>query len=193
MRRDFRRVLGVFVLAAACIGCAKPPVEDMDNATAAVARAENDPDVVMYAQSALGRARETLNTMRSEAEAKRYDEARRLAADVAALAEKAILDGRGAAVRARDEAANAIAVMESAITEADQEIENARVARKGDTNFEEVDRDFTDAKALADRARNANGEKRYREAIDGSSQVRSQLSAITSRIGQAAIAVSRKK
>jgi hypothetical protein len=165
----------------------------MDNATAAVARAENDPDVVMYAQSALSRAREMLNTMRTEADAKRYEEAKRLATDAVALAEKAIQDGRSAAVRARDEAANAIAVMESAISEADQTIENARGARQGNTNFEEVDRGFMDAKALADRARNANGEKRYREAIDGSSQVRSQLSAITSQIGQAAIAVSRKK
>lgn len=192
MKSNFWRV-GAFVLAVACAACAKAPVEDMENATAAVARAENDPDVVTYAQSALSRARETLNTMRAEAESKRYEEAKRLAADVVALAEKAIQDGRGAALRARDEAANAIAVMETAIAEADETIENARGARKGNVSFEEVDRDFMDAKTLADRARSANGEKRYREAIDGSSQVRSQLSAITSRIGQAALAVSRKK
>lgn len=180
----------VLVLAAAC---AKPPVEDMDNASAAVSRAESDADVAAFASSALARARDSLANMRAEAEAKRYDEAKRLATETIALAERAIQEARNAASSAREEAANAILIMDTALNDANTTIEGARGIHNSGVNFEEIDRDFMSAKAGADRARNANNEKRYHDAIDGSATVRAQVTNITSRIGQAAIATSRKK
>ncbi|MDR2509692.1 MAG: DUF4398 domain-containing protein [Spirochaetaceae bacterium] len=186
-------IIIVVCFAALFVACAKPPVEDMDNAATAVARAESDVDVTAYAQGALSRARDSLNNMRTEAEAKRYEEARRLAAETVALAERAIQEGRNAAVRTRDEAANAISIMETAITEAGATIEGAKTARQKGVDFEEIEREFTDVKTVADRAKNANNEKRYREAIEGSSAVRSSLSGITGKIGQASITASRKK
>ncbi|MDR2468018.1 MAG: DUF4398 domain-containing protein [Spirochaetaceae bacterium] len=191
--KNYQKILSFTLVAALILACAKPPVEDMDNAAAAVTRAENDHDVSQYASNALARARDSLNSMRAEADAKRYNEAKRLAAETVALAERAIQDGRNAAIRARDEAANAISIMEAAITDADQTIENARTVRQRNVNFDEIDRDFMGVKASADLARGANSEKRYREAVDGSAMVRTQLSGITARIGEAAISVSRKK
>ncbi|MDR2098314.1 MAG: DUF4398 domain-containing protein, partial [Spirochaetaceae bacterium] len=70
-----RYIFFTLVAAAVMTGCAKPPVEEMNNAIAAVSRAENDPDVVNYAANALARAREALSQMQSAADAKRYDEA----------------------------------------------------------------------------------------------------------------------
>lgn len=185
----------ILALSAALVlgACAKPPVEDMDNAAAAVARAESDNDAATYAANTIARARDALSTMRAEAEAKRYDEAKRLAAETIVLAERAIQDGRNAVSRVREEAAQAITIMDNAINETNSAIEGARTAKQKGINFQEIDREFMDTKAEGDRARNANNEKRYREAVDGSSNVRSRLSNITARIGEVAIETSRKK
>jgi hypothetical protein len=165
----------------------------MDNAASALARAEADQNAVAFAANTLARARDAVANMRAEAEAKRYDEAKRIASEAIALAERAIQEGRSAAGRSRDEAAEAISIMDNSINETNTTIETARGSKQKGVNFEEIDRDFMDAKANADRARNANDEKRYREAIDGSAGVRSQLSNITAKIGQAVTEVKRKK
>jgi hypothetical protein len=183
----------VFVAAAALLACAKPPVEEMNNAVAAVSRAENDPDVVNYATNALARAREALSQMQSEADTKRYDNAKRLAADAQSLAEKAISDSRTAAQRMREEADGAIRAMQSAISETEQTLNNARRSRPAGVNIARLDQDFANARAMAGEAVIAQTESRYREAIDKSQTVRSALSTITSSLSQTVIATSRKK
>lgn len=194
MNFNQKNILFVCLIASVLTAaCAKPPVEEMEKASASVAQAESDPDVNAYAVGALSRAREALANMRAESEAKRYDEARRLASEAISLAERAISEGRSGAVRARDDAAAAIAVMETAITETDSAIESARKSKQKDVDFKSIDKDFADAKTGANGARDANEGKRYREAVENSSAVRSQLSGITGRIGTAAIAASRKK
>ncbi|MDR2481845.1 MAG: DUF4398 domain-containing protein [Spirochaetaceae bacterium] len=193
MRSAKKFMLSGAILIALFAACAKPPVEDMDNAAAAVSKAENDPDVIAYSQSDLTKARESLDDMRTEADAKRYDEAKRLAQEVIAIAERAIQNGRNAAVRTRDEAAAALIAMEAALSETTQTIENARTAKQRGIDFEEIDRDLMDARAAADDARNANSDKRYRDAINASSATRNKLSSITAKIGQVSIAASRKK
>ena len=77
----------------------------MENAEAALVRAENDPDAAAYAGNTLLRARDALASMRAEAEAKRYDAAKTYAAEAVNAAEKAVNDGRAAAARAGEEAA----------------------------------------------------------------------------------------
>jgi hypothetical protein len=185
----------VFTLVAAVVftSCAKPPVEEMNNAIAAVSRAENDPDVINYAANALARAREALAQMQTEADAKRYDSAKRLAADAQSLAEKAVSDSRAAALRARDEADSAIRAMQSAITETDQTINNARRSQPAGVNIDRLEQDFANARGTADQAVIAQTESRYREAIDKSQTVRAALSAITSSLSQTVIASNRKK
>jgi predicted kinase len=179
--------------ALAFAACAKPPTEEMEQAAAAVAKAENDPDAKLYAQTGIARARDSLNTMRSEADQKHYDQAKQLAAETVSLADKAIADGKNAAARIRDEAANAITVMNNAVTETQSTIEGARTAKQRGVNFQEIDGEFATAQAGADQARAANSQQRFREAIDGSGGVRSQLSAINAKISQAAQAQNRKK
>jgi uncharacterized membrane protein YccC len=183
----------VFIAASLLTGCAKPPVEEMNNAIAAVSRAENDPDVVNYAANALARAREALSQMQTEADAKRYDNAKRFAADAQTLAEKAISDSRAAAQRIREEADNAIRSMQSAISETEQTLSNARRSRPAGVDINRLDQDFASARNTADQAVIAQTESRYREAIDKSQTVRSALSAITSSLSQTVISRSRKK
>jgi hypothetical protein len=185
--------LTFIVVTALVTGCAKPPVEEMNNAVAAVSRAENDPDVVNYATNALARAREALSQMQAEADAKRYDNAKNLAADAQSLAEKAISDSRAAALRIRDEADSAIKAMQNAISETEQTLNNARRSRPAGVDINKLDRDFAGARSTADQAVIAQAESRYREAIDKSQTVRSALSAITSSLSQTVIAASRKK
>jgi hypothetical protein len=96
--------LALFLAAGTVLlagGCAKPPTEEMDAASAAVTRAENDPDAVTYAGNSLARAREALNRMSVEADSKRYDAAKSFAAEAIAAADKAISDGRAGAARAK--------------------------------------------------------------------------------------------
>jgi hypothetical protein len=186
----------VFLSLAATLvfaSCAKPPVEEMEAATAAVTRAENDPDAKLYAQNSIVRARDSLNNMRAEAEQKHYPQALQLAKDTVELAERAITDGKNAAARLHDEAAAAVRAMENAITETQTTIENARAQRLRGVNFTQIDSDWTAAQLTADQTRIANSGNRYREAIDGSQTVRNQLSNISATISQAAQTLSRKK
>jgi hypothetical protein len=190
----FRYVIFALIIASAGLaGCAKPPVEEMNNAIAAVSRAENDPDVVNYAANSLLRAREALAQMQAEAEAKRYDAAKRLAGDAQALAEKAISDSREAVLRIKGEAESAITVMQNAITETTQTLDKARRSSPAGVNIAQLDQDFATAQNNADQAVIAQNESRYRDAIDTSQRVRSALSAITSSLSQAVISASRKK
>jgi hypothetical protein len=190
----FQYALFIFVIAAASlIGCAKPPVEEMNNAIAAVSRAENDPDVVNYAANSLLRAREALAQMQGEADAKRYDAAKRLAGDAQTLAEKAISDSRAAALRVREEAETAVRAMQNALTETNQTLNDAHRSRPAGVNITQLDQDFAAARNDADQAVIAQAESRYREAVDTSQRVRAALSAITSSLSQAVISTSRKK
>jgi hypothetical protein len=188
-----RYIFLTLAATAALAGCAKPPIEEMNNAIAAVSRAENDPDVVNYAANALARAREALSQMQTEADAKRYDAAKRLAVDAQTLAEKALSDSRSAALRVREEADNAVRTMQNAIAETDQTLANASRSPPAGVNVNQLEQDFAAARATADQAVIAQTESRYREAIEKSQTVRASLSAITSSLSQRVMAASRKK
>ncbi|MDR0383472.1 MAG: DUF4398 domain-containing protein [Spirochaetaceae bacterium] len=174
-------------------GCAKPPIEEMNNAVAAVSRAENDPDVVAYAAQALSRAREALAQMQTEADAKRYESAKRLAAEAQSLAERAISDGQAAAARAKEDAENAIRAMQNAISETEQVLNNASRSPPAGVNIQALEKEFSDARGIANQATVAQNEGNYSEAFEKSQAVRSALSSINSRLSQAVISASRKK
>jgi hypothetical protein len=187
-------VLAAFICVSMLFAsCAKPPTDEMEQAEAAVTRAENDPDARQHAQNSITRARDSLNNMHSEAEQKHYEQAKQLASDTIALAERAISDGKAAAARVRDEADNAIRAMENLLTETQATIENARNSNRAALNFSEIDSDFATANSVANQAREANGTSNYSRAIDLSNSVRTTLSNITAKIGQAAQAQNRKK
>ena len=140
------------------LACAKPPVEEMEMASDAVARAENDADAVTYAWSSIVRARDALAQMNSEAASKRYDSAKSFAAEAIAAAERAISEGRAGATRARNEASDLVSELGSQIDETKQTLDRTRSAQLG-LNLDSVERTI-------DEARTALSEDRYQDAMD---------------------------
>jgi hypothetical protein len=186
---------GIIVALATLIlitACAKPPTEEMEAARTAVTRAENDPDVAVYAVSTLARAREALANMEAEAEAKRYDTARSYAAEAEAGAEKAINDARTQAARARDDSANALNALRNAVSETDTAIAQGKGNRLA-LDWTEIDRDYQDAQGIAGEAEAAAQANRYRDVVERANTARTTLSAINAQISAASLAVTRKK
>jgi hypothetical protein len=182
--------IAVLILAGAC---ARPPTEEMDSAAAAVARAENDAEAVIYAGNTLTRARDALNRMRVEAEAKRYDAAKSYAAEAAAAAEKAVLDGRAGAARAREDAAAMISTAKDALAETGGALDKARTVPGIRLDFDALDRDLESARLTAAQAELDFAGNNYRDALDKGRSARAALSDISTRISAAAVLTSSKK
>jgi hypothetical protein len=184
--------LAAFIGSVLVTACAKPPTEEMEAARTAVARAENDPDVAVYAVSTLARAREALSSMEAEALAKRYDSARNYAGEATTNAEKAINDARTAMTRAREDSANALNALRNAVTETDATIAQGKKNRLS-LDWKQIDRDYADAQTVAGEAEAAAAANRYRNVVERANAARTTLSAITAQISGASLAVTRKK
>jgi hypothetical protein len=185
-------ICSLAVLAVFLTACAKLPTEEMEAARTAVARAENDPDVAVYAVSMLARAREALSSMETEALAKRYDAARNYATEATTNAEKAINDARTAMTRAREDSANALNALRNAITETDTAIDQGK-KNKLSIDWNQIDREFEDAQTNAGEAEAAAAANRYRNVVERANAARTTLSTITSQISGASLALTRKK
>jgi hypothetical protein len=181
------------LLAATLTACAKPPVEEMNNAESAVIRAENDADAVTYAAGVLSRARDALNRMRTEAEAKRYDTARTFAAEAVNAAERALSDGRAGAARLREEAGDLVAGLRDSVTGIEESIRSAKRTRELQIDYTALEGEFDEARRAAEQAEVSLAEQDYNEALDRGRTARSLLSDITGRLSAAASAASRKK
>jgi hypothetical protein len=131
--------------------------------------------------------------MQTEADAKRYDAARKFAVDAENLAEKAIADAKNAIGRQKDEAAGAIAAMNSALGVTEETLQNAHNSGGRGLDLQRLDGDFAQARQTAGQAEVANSEGRYREAIERSQNARSALSGITTELSQVTLSVNRKK
>jgi hypothetical protein len=175
-------VLAILGLVFCLGGCAKPPTEEMDAATEALIRAENDPDAVAFGETSLNRARDAVFRMRQEANAKKYDAAKSYAAEAISAAEKAINDGRAAAQRAREEAASLIATVKNSLVETEGLLSNAR-QNELSLDYDALDRDLEDARQTIDQAESA-AVARPREALDKGQAARAALSDIRVRISQ---------
>jgi hypothetical protein len=189
--RGFTALICIFGLVLAA--CAKPPVEEMENAASAVTRAENDPNAVTYAGATLSRAKDALNRMRSEAESKRYEAAKNFAAEAVSAAEKAIADGRAAAARAREDAASQLNQAKAALTDTGKSLENAKTVKNIVLDFDAMDRDYDNARRTTVQAELSLAENNYPDSVDKSRTARGMLSSIDGKISGAATSVSRKK
>ncbi|AEF84233.1 putative lipoprotein [Treponema primitia ZAS-2] len=181
------------LLALSLVGCAKPPTAEMDNAIAAVTRAENDPDAIAYGSSSLARAREALSNMQAEAGAKRYDGAKTYAQEAINAADRAIADGKTGAQRARDEAATLVNGARTALTETEKNITAAKGVKNLGLDFDGISQDFNSAKNLVDQAQGSLSTGNYPDCVSKSQSARSILGNIDTKISQASIATSRKK
>jgi flagellar biosynthesis/type III secretory pathway protein FliH len=195
-KQDFIRKPFVFVCLALflvlAIGCAHPPTTEMEAAVEAVTRAENDFDAVTYASNSIARAREALSRMQTEASSKRYDTAKSYAAEAIAAAERAINEGKAAAVRARDEATAIVAQLRPLLAETEQGLNAARTAGLP-LDFDSLDIEFDNALHNTNEARSALSGNRYQEAIDRGRNARAGLNDINQQLSNVVIATTRKK
>jgi flagellar biosynthesis/type III secretory pathway protein FliH len=173
--------------------CAKPPIEEMENAESALTRAENNPDAAAYAEDSLIRARDARNRMQVEAEAKRYDTARAYAAETINAAEKALADGRAAAVRAREDAVNLIATLKDSLEETEKALAAARKIPRSSLDFEALSDGLENARRLIAHAEVAVAGNRLREALDRGRAARAALGDLMAAISAGAREVSRKQ
>ncbi|MFP3089443.1 DUF4398 domain-containing protein [Treponema sp. TIM-1] len=184
---------GAIIGAVLLWGCAKPPTEEMEKASAAVTQAENDPDAVLYGESSLLRARDALSRMRTSADSKRYDEAKLLAQEAIDAAEKARSDGSFGAARAREETIRLLSEAQNALAATEKTLNTAK-------NLDKVDADFNALTQRLEAARNTIGEaeenlaaNRYQESQNKSMEGRAALGDITAEISRAVTKKSRKK
>jgi hypothetical protein len=186
-------LLTALALLAFLGGCAKPPTAEMEAAEAALALAESDSDAVAYGGSSIIRARDAVDSMKTEAAAKRYDSAKTFAQDAVTAAERAIADGRTGAQRARDEAASLLGNLRTDLGETQKNIDAAKGVRGIELDFDSIDGDYDGAKNQADQSQTALSGADYRGSIAKSQSARATLGNINTRISQASIATSRKK
>jgi hypothetical protein len=186
-----KKVLMLFVILYLA-ACAKAPVEEMENAAAALTRAENDPDAAAYGEGALVRARNALAAMRTEAEAKRYDAAKTYAAEVVAAAEAALTEGRAAAARVREEAEELLTRLSASLAEAGTAITAAR-EKKLPLDYEGLSQRLEAARRETEQAAMAAAGNKYREALEKGRGARSIISEIMSILSEEAAVLSRKK
>jgi len=182
----------LLVSLALLTGCTREPTEEMNRAEEAVARAENDPDAVSYSGNLIARAKDSLDLMYEEADAKNYDAAINHANDAIAFAERAINEGSGQAWQKKNEATAIMSNLGAQIQETGQRIDTAKAANLP-LDFNSIDSDFNSAQRTFDQARSAMSGNRYQEAIFLSNGVRSSLNAVNQKLGNAAMEVSRKK
>lgn len=199
-------ILTALLILFAVLACAKPPAAEMESASAAVTRAENEPNVVAYAENTLKQAQDSLNRMNEAANNKQYDEAKLLAQETINLAERAISEARAgatkaaetkaaqdaAAAKAAENASNLINSVKPSITEAEQALNNAQ-ARNVRLDTRAVVYAIETAKELVQKAETSLAGGAYQEAENAAAEARSSISNAMTLMAEAARASSRKK
>ncbi len=183
-------IIGVLVALSAC---AKPPVAEMDAAATALARAEADADARSYAPDSLARARDLAARMQAASEARNYAEAKALAAEAQAAADKAIRDGSAAKTRAKADAESALANAKAALTEANQALARARAIKSIILDARAVEAEIAAAASSINGAEGDLSSFEYRGAAAKAQAARSALASIAQRMGDAVQTATRKK
>jgi vacuolar-type H+-ATPase subunit D/Vma8 len=167
------------------MGCARPPVEEMDRAREAVFKAENDSNAVQYAPGTLARAKDALKRMEMEADSKNYEAAKNHATEAVAAAEKAINDGRVSAQRAGEEAGSLISGLRVEIDETTKNVASARYSQLP-LDYKAMDKAIVNAHNVTDQAEVDQLMGRNQEALEKAKSVRASLNEINQKIGNAA-------
>jgi len=190
MKKFYFALPMVFALILAA--CATPPTEEMNRAHNAVIRAENDADAVAYAPILLVRARDALVRMQADADARNFASAGTFAAEAINLAERAILEGRSGAARAREEAMRLINGLAAPLAETEAAVNAARdQALLFDYDALRDEMALT-RQVYDDATRNLEADN-FQDAIAQGQIVRGNLSDINAQLTEAAQAVSRKR
>jgi len=167
------------------LGCAKPPVEEMQRARETVFKAENDANAVQYASGTLARARDAIKRMEAEAESKNYENAKTNAAEAIAAAEKAINDGKVSAQRAGEEANSLISGLRVEIDETTRNVAAARYSQLV-LDYNAIDKAIVNAHNMTDQAEIDQAAGRNQDALDKARTVRASLNDINQKVANAA-------
>ena len=189
-------VVGILYLVFGIIwlgGCAQPPRAEMDAATAALAQAEANDDVRVYAADSLAKARNLLSRMNSEAAAKEYDSARALAQEATAAAEQAVRDGTAAKDRAREGAAAAVSAAKLLLSEAERALASARELKAMNLDVDGVGREIQNVAETVAAAESDMSGADYSAALSKAQDARQLIASILRRISDAAQAATRAK
>jgi hypothetical protein len=190
----FMTAMLVLALAGTVLaGCAKPPKAEMDAAEAAVARAEKNADVPLYAPETLQRAKAALEQMRAAASAKGYDKARALAAEATASADAAITEAAANKERAKAKAGELIAAVTAALPQTEKLIAQAAKVKRANLDIAQKKADFEAAKATLAEAQSAYDQGNYLDAADKAGTAQKALADIESAIAAAVQSATRKK
>jgi len=181
----FNPIYILCVLLVLVIGCARPPITEMDNAREAVFRASNDANASQFAAGTLERARAALQRMEDEANNKRYDAARTHAMEAISLAERALIEGSMGTDRSKDDAASLITNLRPEIVDTQRNVNGARYSQLN-LDYEALDRSIVNAYSMADRAEQSQADGRFQDALDIARNVRSDLSEINRLVAGAA-------
>jgi len=176
----------LIILTVLVMGCAKPPLEEMQNAQEAVFRAENDPNAALYAGGTLARARAALQQMQTEADNKRYDAAKAQAAEAILMAERAIIEGKNGSERVKDESASLATSLRSEIEETERNVNGARYSLL-DLDYNELEKGLVGAHEAADKVEEKQANGNYQDALETARGVRSDLSNINKKVAGAAV------
>ena len=177
-------ILCGFVVLALLAGCAKPPLAEMESAKAAVDKAKFDKNAQLYGGNSLNRAQEALRLMQTDADSKRYDSAKTHAAEAIDAANKAIVEGKDGFERTKREADELLARLKPEITETERNINGARYNQLK-LNFAQINRDFKDAKDIAEQAENDKANGDFQNAVKKGRSVQSTLGSINQQIADA--------
>lgn len=173
--------------------CAQPPKAEVEAAQAAIARAEKDADVPVYAADSLARAKDTFSRMQKELDAKKYDAAKSLAQETVQAADKAIADAKTNKDRAKSSAASTLSAVKTAIGEAEGALAAAKTTRGVKLDFAAVSEEFEAIKKTAASAETDFNNGLYKPSLEKAESVQSKVRDLSSRIADAVRAASKKK
>jgi hypothetical protein len=176
-----RYVFLSLIVIALVLGCAKPPLEEMQKAREAVFKAENDENAVAFGGGDLARARSALRDMQVEADSKRYEAAKAKATEAISAAERAISNGQTAAARAKNEAEAMVAGLRPALEETERNLNGARYNQLR-LDYGALNRDLNSARDSIEMAEADYAQAKYQDAIDTGRAARATLTSINERI-----------
>jgi len=166
------------------MGCAKPPIAEMERAREAVFKAENDANAVQYAPGTLARARDAIQRMEMEADSKNYEAAKNHAAEAIAAAEKAINDGRSNAQKAVAETDTLVSGLRGEIEETTKNVASARYSQLA-LDYDAMDKTIVNAHNTVDQAEVDQAMGRNQDALEKARIVRADLNDINQKIANA--------
>jgi len=173
--------------------CAKPPTAEADAARAAVAAAESNPDVPMYAANTLARAKDSLSRMQNELDAKKYESAKTLALETVKIADEAAAEAKTAKERVKASASSVFDSLKKNIAETEKALAAAGKTRGIKLDFTAASAELAAIKKAMDAAGSDFNSGAFKTSLEKGESAQSRLTALNRLISDAVRDASKKK